>query len=64
MPKDYHKGFKLQVYIPEELAELLELNAKAYQCTKKQIVVDALYSFIGKAARDSIKKQYSDKHTI
>ena len=63
MPKDYHKGFKLQVYIPEELADLLDLNAKAYECSKKQIVVDALYSFIGKSARDSIKKQYSDKHT-
>ena len=55
MPKDYHKGFKLQVYIPEELADLLDLHAKAYGCSKKQIVVDALYSFIGKSARDSIK---------
>ena len=61
MPKDYHKGFKLQVYIPEELAELLEINAKAYECSKKQIVVDALYSFIGPSARDSIKKQYKER---
>ena len=64
MKKDYHKGVKLQCYIPEELADLLDLHAKAYDCSKKQIVVDALYSFIGKAARDSIKKQYLDKHTI
>ena len=63
MKKDYHKGYRLQVYIPEELAELLNLTSQMYACSKKEIVVDALYSFIGKSARDSIKKQYSDKHT-
>ena len=56
MKKDYHKGVRIQVYIPEELDELLKDNSKKYGMSKTKIVTDALYSYIGTAARDSIHK--------
>ena len=54
--KDYHKGKKINAFIPEELHQLLESNAARYGTTKSRIIVDALYSYIGPAARDSIHK--------
>lgn len=56
MPKDYHKGKKIQCYIPEELAAALDDNAKKYDISKTRIIINALYSYIGPAARDSIDK--------
>ena len=63
--KDYHKGVRLQVYIPDELDERLTKYTNMYATTKTSIVTDALYSYIGESARDSIEKAYSDtdKHT-
>ena len=63
--KDYHKGVRLQVYIPDELDARLTKYTNLYKTTKTSIVTDALYSFIGESARDSIEKAYSDtdKHT-
>jgi hypothetical protein len=63
MPKDYHKGFKLQVYIPEELAERIKQRSQLRETTRTKIVVDALNSYLNTS--DSEKsKYYSDKHTI
>ena len=45
--KDYHKGIKLQCYIPEDLDEKLKTECKKYNVTRTKIVTDALYSFIG-----------------
>ena len=56
MAKDYHKGVKLQCYIPEELNEILKTESDRYDLSKTKIVTDALYSYIGPAARDSIHK--------
>ena len=63
--KDYHKGVRLQVYIPDELDARLTKYTNLYKTTKTSIVTDALYSYIGESARDSIEKAYSDtdKHT-
>lgn len=59
MPKkDYHKGKKLQIYLPEEVDQLLTENSKRFEVTKTKIVIDALYSFIGPSARDSIDHAY------
>lgn len=58
--KDYHKGKKIQCYIPEELAAALDDNAKKYGISKTQVITDALYSYIGPAARDSISKKMDD----
>lgn len=55
--KDYHKGKKVQCYIPEELAAALDDNAKKYDVSKTRIIIDALYSYIGPVARDSIDKK-------
>lgn len=63
MSKDYHKGVKLQVYISEELNEILKDTSKKYSMSKTKIVTDSLYSYIGPSARDSIEKTLSDKHT-
>lgn len=63
MPKDYHKGFKLQVYIPEELAEHIKLCSYLYDTTRTKIVVDALNSYLVELDGEKIKNQYSDKHT-
>ena len=63
MSKDYHKGVKLQVYISEELNEILKDTSKKYSMSKTKIVTDSLYSYIGPSARDSIEKALSDKHT-
>jgi len=52
--KDYHKGFKLQVYIPEELAELIKKRSQLYETTRTKIVVNALNSYLN--ALDSEKK--------
>lgn len=60
MAKDYHKGKKLQCYIPEEVNNMLNENAAKYKVTRTQIIIDALYSFIGNAARNSIEKSYND----
>lgn len=60
MPKDYHKGKKIQCYIPEELAAALDDNAKKYDISKTQVITDALYSYIGPAARDSINKKMDE----
>lgn len=60
MAKDYHKGKKLQCYIPEEVDNMINENAAKYKVTRTKIIIDALYSFIGKAARDSIEKSYND----
>lgn len=54
--KDYHKGVKLQLYIPEELNEILKTESKNYNTSKTKIVTDALYSYIGSAAINSIHK--------
>ena len=64
MSKDYHKGVRLQVYIPDELHEILLDQSNKYNMSKTKIVIDALYSFIGPSARDSAEKLYFDKHTI
>lgn len=61
MPKDYHKGKKINAYIPEELYILLEECADMYDTSKTSIITDALYSFIGKAARDSIHKSIEER---
>lgn len=62
MPKDYHKGFKLQVYIPEELAERIKQRSQLRETTRTKIVVDALNSYLSVDSGKS--KYYSDKHTI
>lgn len=59
--KDYHKGKKINAYVPEELSELLNQYSELYGVTKTHIIVDALYSFIGPAARDSIHRAYKEK---
>lgn len=56
MAKDYHKGVRVQVYIPEDLNEKLNVESKRYEMSKTKIVTDALYSYIGDHARDSIHK--------
>lgn len=58
--KDYHKGKKIQCYIPEDLAAALDDKAKKYDVSKTQIITDALYSYIGPAARDSISKKMNE----
>lgn len=58
--KDYHKGKKIQCYIPEDLAAALDDNAKKYDISKTQVIIDALYSYIGPAARDSISKKMNE----
>ena len=58
--KDYHKGKKIQCYIPEELAAALDDNAKKYNTSKTSIIIDALYSYIGPAAKDSLSKKMND----
>lgn len=58
--KDYHKGKKIQCYIPEELAAALDDNVKKYDISKTQVITDALYSYIGLAARDSIDKKMEE----
>ena len=64
MSKDYHKGKKINAYIPDELYQALEECALIYGTTKSKIIVDALYSFIGAAARDSIKKAYKGRYGL
>lgn len=60
MKKDYHKGTKIQCYIPDDLAAALDDNAKKYNMSKTRIIIDALYSYIGPAARDSIDKKMDE----
>ena len=62
MAKDYHKGVKLQCYIPEELNNLINDNVKKFNMTKTEIVQLALYSFIGPSARDNIDKYFDITH--
>lgn len=59
--KDYHKGKKINAYVPEELYQLLDQYSKMYGTTKTVIITDALYSYIGQSARDSIHKAYKEK---
>ena len=61
MAKDYHKGVRVQVYIPEDLNEKLNVESKRYEMSKTKIVTDALYSYIGDHARDSIHKVNTQK---
>lgn len=61
MGKDYHKGVRVQVYIPEDLNEKLNVESKRYEMSKTKIVTDALYSYIGDHARDSIHKVNTQK---
>lgn len=60
MNKDYHKGKKIQCYIPDDLAAALDKNVKIYNTSKTHIIIDALYSYIGLAARDSINKKMAE----
>lgn len=60
MSRDYHKGKKIQCYIPEDLAAALDYNAKKYNTSKTSIIIDALYSYIGPAASDSIDKKMEE----
>lgn len=53
MAKDYHKGKKIACYIPDELAELLELYRELYKTSKTQIITDALYAYIGPCSRQT-----------
>ncbi len=55
MPKDYHKGFKLQVYIPEEL------NSKIDACVEA-LNVEATNSdyFIEKETKSSFIRKSLD----
>lgn len=51
MKKDYHKGVKLQVYIPEELHKELtemvnEINSYAVKTSKTEIVTESLYQYV------------------
>ena len=54
MPKDYHKGFKLQVYIPEELAEHLKLSALLHDSSMTKVVIDALNSHLVELDKEKI----------
>ena len=56
MAKDYHKGYRLQCYIPEELLQRLDnyiqkhndfcQAEKQYQTNKTDVVIRALVEFL------------------
>ena len=55
MPKDYHKGVKLQCYIPEKLSQKLDRYNQGYnnlnlhnKMTKSDIVRIAIKEFLNK----------------
>lgn len=55
MPKDYHKGVKLQCYIPEELSQKLDRYNQGYnnlnphdKMSKSDIVRIAIKEFLNK----------------
>ena len=56
MPKDYHKGFKLQVYIPEELAERIKQRSQLYDTSRTKIVVSALKSYLDGLDSEKVNK--------
>lgn len=61
MKKDYHKGKKINAYINDELYHSLESCAAMYGMTKTAVIEEALYSYIGAAARASIHKAHEHK---
>lgn len=56
MGKDYHKGYRLQVYIPKELEDKLNIYSKIFDISKTKIVIEALYSHLDNLVIDDTAK--------